>query len=390
MRFIPTTALHKISKLTKRIRFVSGGTASSKTISILMWLIDYCQVHDNKLISIVSETFPHLRKGAQRDFLNILQSHNYYDENSWNKTDSIYTFPTNSKIEFFSADQPGKVRGPRRDILFINEANNVSYEIFTQLEIRTRDIIWIDSNPTHEYWAYTELIPNYDIDFITLTYQHNEGLEKSIIQSIEAKRDNIQWFKVYGLGQLGEIEDRVFKDWKLIDEIPHEARLERYGLDFGYTNPSAIVGIYYLNGSYILDEVCYQPGLSNRQLADILKNVPQALVKADSAEPKSIDELKSYGINILPAEKGRDSVSHGFQYIQQQRISITKRSVNGIKEYRNLLNKKNKDGEYIIGEFVGNRHFLDALNYGMEKIQPSTDIKGQDLFISTFDPQLFG
>lgn len=149
--FAETTALHKIAKLDKRIRIVPGGTSASKTISILMWLIDYAQCHNNELISVVSESFPHLQRGAIRDFLNIMMDRKYFKDNLWNKSSYTYTFETGTKLEFFSADQPSKVRGPRRDILFINEANNVPYETYDQLEIRTKKIIWIDFNPTNEF-----------------------------------------------------------------------------------------------------------------------------------------------------------------------------------------------------------------------------------------------
>lgn len=364
-----TTATQKIKNLKKRIRGVSGGTSASKTISILIWLIGYAQSNKNELISVVSETFPHLKRGAMRDFLNILKEQNIFKSDRWNKTDCIYTFETGSRIEFFSADQPGKVRGPRRDILFINEANNISYDIYTQLEVRTKKIIWLDWNPINEFWWYTDVVPNQDVDFLVLTYKDNEALDQSIVQAIEARKNNKQWWKVYGLGELGDVEGKVYKDWLLIDEIPHEARLEVRGLDFGYSNdPTAIVAVYYYNGGYILDEELFQKRLSNRQIADIIKNLenPQTLVKADSAEPKSIDEIRGYGLNMVATVKGQDSVNQGIQFVQQQRISVTKRSTNLIKEYRNYMWETDKEGNIInkpIGIF---NHGLDAVRYALE------------------------
>ena len=361
--------------LKKRIRVVAGGTSASKTISILIWLIDYAQSSKNELISVVSETLPHLKRGAIRDFVNILKEQGYFRESAWNRTNFTYEFETGTRIEFFSADQPDKVRGPRRDILFINEANNISYETYVQLEIRTKKVIWIDFNPVSEFWYYTELKQS-DHDFITLTYKDNEALDPAIVESIESKKNNKNFWLVYGLGQLGEAEGRVYKDWQIISDIPHEARLERYGLDFGYSNdPTVIVAIYYYNGSYILDEKAYQKGLSNKQIADILLNLPQALVIADSAEPKSIDEIKSYGVNIIPTIKGRDSVTQGIQFVQDQRISITQRSTNGIKEYRNYLWETDKDGKIInipIGIF---NHFLDATRYAFDSLKPQQTFK---------------
>jgi phage terminase large subunit len=375
-----TSATKKILKLTKRIRGVSGGSSASKTISILLWLIDKAQTNQGLLISVVSETFPHLKRGAMRDFLNIMETHGYFQNKRWNKTDCIYEFPTHSIIEFFSADQPGKVRGPRRDIMFINEANNVSYETYTQLEIRTKDIIWLDWNPVAEFWWYSEVLPKQDVDFITLTYKDNEALSPEMVDALEVRKGNKNWWQVYGLGQLGVIEGRIYSDWLQIDDVPHEAKLERYGLDFGYSNdPTAIVAVYRYNQGYILDEICYQKKLDNHQIADILLNQDRGLVIADSSEPKSIDEILSYGVSILPSMKGAGSVQRGIQFVQQQRISITKRSVNTIKEFRNYLWMPDRDGNYTkesIPSPVWN-HSMDSIRYAINSLYPLQD---EDIF----------
>lgn len=365
--FTETTATTKILGLRKRIRGVSGGTSASKTISILLWLIDYAQTHDNKTVSVVSETFPHLQRGAIKDFKDIMLTHNYWDDDKWNETNHFYMFG-NTRLEFFSADSPDKVRGPRRDILFINEANNVPYETFDQLAVRTKDVIWLDWNPVQEFWFYTEILgKREDADFIILTYQDNEALDKNIVGEIESHKGNKSWWRVYGEGQLGEVESRIYTEWQLdLEEIPFEARLERFGLDFGYSNdPAACVAVYYYNGGYILDEILYQKGLSNKDIADIFKNIDKALIKADSAEPKSIDEIASYGLNILPAAKGKDSVNHGIQYVQGLKISVTKRSTNLIKEYRNYLWETDKDGKIINVPSPIMNHLMDAIRYAL-------------------------
>lgn len=373
--FQQTTATRKLLALNKRIRGISGGTSASKTISILLILIDYAQsCKDPEVISVVSETMPHLKRGAIRDFLNIMMEHNYYDEKRWNKSDFIYRFETGVVMEFFSADQPGRVRGPRRDILFINEANNIPLETFTQLEIRTKKVIWLDWNPVAEFWFYTDLLGlRNDIDFIKLTYKDNEALDPAIVATIEARRGNANWWKVYGEGELGEAEGRIYTGWNVeLEKVPPEAKLVRYGLDFGYSNdPTAIVAIYKWNNSYILDEIAYTKGLSNKNIADILLNSPRALVIADSSEPKSIDEIRGYGINIIPAQKGQGSVNQGIQFVQEQVISVTKRSVNGIKEYRNYLWLTDKDGKIINEPQDFLNHFLDATRYGMDSAAPS-------------------
>jgi len=371
MEFKVTTATNKLSKLTKRIRAVAGGTSASKTISILMLLIDKAQSNEGLLISVVSESTPHLKRGAMRDFLNIMKAHGYYKEDEWNRTDSVYTFSNNSKIEFFPADSGDKLRGARRDILFINEANNVSFDAYNQLEVRTKDTVWIDWNPTNEFWFYEDIKdnPDMDVDFITLTYKDNEALDESIVEAIESRRSNKAWWQVYGLGQLGEVEGKIYKNWKIIDEIPHEARLERYGLDFGYSNdPTAIVAIYKYNDGFILDEMLYKKGMSNKAIADFLLNIDQALVIADSAEPKSIDEIKMHGITILPAVKGQGSISQGIDKIQTQQISMTKSSVNLIKEYRNYMWKTDKDGKVLNVAMDYWNHCMDALRYGLTSL----------------------
>lgn len=374
--FSITAATKKVAALDKRLRIIQGGTSASKTISILIYLIARAQSDKKPTVtSIVSESVPHLKRGVVRDFKNILQTQQYWKDVNWNATDSIYTFETGSIIEFFSSDNGDKLRGARRDRLFINEANNVTFEAFEQLEVRTKEFIFIDFNPTNEFWVFTDILGKRDdVDHIVLTYLDNEALDQNIVQSLEQRKNRTGWWKVYGLGLLGEVEGRIFTGWQTIDDTPHEARLERYGLDFGYTNdPTAIVAVYYHNGGYILDEITFQKGLSNKQIADIILAQPQkALTIADSAEPKSIDEIRSFGVNILPCQKGKDSVRQRIQMAQDQRITVTKRSVNIIKEYRNYLWATDKQGALISPNEPEHTwsHSMDAFMYGLVTIVP--------------------
>lgn len=368
MPFIATSATKKILDLGSRIRAVQGGTSASKTISILLVLIDFAQSDEKPtLTSIVSESFPHLKRGAMRDFLNIMKEHGYYKDDRWNRSDFVYTFETGSKIEFFSADQPSKVRGPRRQRLFLNEANNIEFETFEQLEVRTSDFIFLDWNPTNEFWFYTEVLGKRDdVDHIILTYKDNEGLSENIVRSIEQRMNRPGWWRVYGEGQLGEVEGKIYKGWQIIDEIPHEAKLVGRGLDFGYSNdPSALVDIYSYNGGYIIDEKIYRKGMSNKQLADVIiaQEEQNVLTVADSAEPKSIDEIRQYGVNIVPAVKGKDSVNNGIQIVQDQKISITTRSFDTIKEYRNYLWETDVNGKILNIPEDGFNHSMDAIRY---------------------------
>lgn len=387
MEFAITTATEKVHSLTKRIRALQGGTSAGKTIATLQVLIDLAQRDLTPTVtSVVSESLPHLKKGAMRDFLNIMEGHGYFEENNWNRTDSIYRFPNGSIIEFFGADQTAKVKGPRRDRLFCNEANHLPYDVFDQLMVRTKDFCILDWNPTNEFWFYTEIEGKRDdYEKIILTYLDNEALDSRIVADIEQHKHNKSWWQVYGLGQLGQLEGLIYRDWQIIDDVPHEARLERYGLDFGYTNdPSACVGIYRHNGAIILDEVFYQKGLLNRQIADLLNNQEhKAPIVADSAEPKSIDELKEYGLTMMPSVKGRDSVRHGIDLVQDQRVSVTKRSLNVIKEYRNYMWAVDKDGKPLVPPLPEHSfsHSMDAIRYGVQSlpklVQPLTEEQKQ-------------
>lgn len=381
-KYSSTTAVKKIAALKKRIKIIQGGSSAGKTIATLLVLIDKAQSHKNILISVVAETLPHLKKGAMRDFLNIMEGHNYYKEDRWNKTEATYEFETGSKIEFFSADNANKVRGPRRDHLFINEANLLDYETFTQLEIRTNGDIYLDYNPVAEFWAHTEIIPHRDHDFVILTYKDNEALPQAIVDALESRKARPNWWKVYGEGQVGDLEGRIYSGWQIIDEIPHEAKLERYGLDYGYSNdPTAITAVYRYNGGFILDEITYQKGLSNKRISDILLNIDQALVVADSAEPKSNDELILHGVNLIPAEKGPDSINYGIKVVQDQRISVTKRSVNLIKEYRNYQWMKDKDGNLIPTAQDWDNHSLDSVRYAMMTITVDTSVSALEAYM---------
>ena len=357
--FSQTTALAKISKLNKKIRALQGGTSSSKTISVLLLLINMAQSDtEPTLTSVVSESIPHLKRGAIRDFENIMKSHHYWKDSAWNKTDSTYTFETGSRIEFFSTDNGDKLRGARRDRLFMNECNNSTLDAFDQLEVRTKEFVYLDWNPTNEFWFYTDVLGKRDdVDHIILTYLDNEALDIEIVKSIESRKNNKGWWQVYGLGQLGEVEGRVYKGWKQIDDLPHEARLVSIGVDFGYSNdPTAIVGIYYYNGGYVLDEIQFQKGLLNKQIAD---------------------SIRMYGVAIMPCRKGAGSVNQGIQFVKSQNISVTKRSTNIWKAYNNYLWETDKTGRILNKPDHGYSDAMDAVRYGFDSIRPDTGIKTQ-------------
>lgn len=313
-----------------------------------------------------------------------MKGHGYWKENSWSKTDKTYTFETGSEIEFFPADDDSKLRGGRRDRAFLNEVNNLKLEAFDEIEVRTKEFVFMDWNPTTEFWFYEDILNKRDdVDHIILNYLDNEAIPPEIKSSIESRKNRKGWWQVYGLGQLGEVEGRIYTNWVIVDDIPDGARLERYGLDFGYTNdPTALIAVYKYNSGYILDEVLYKKGLGNSKIADVINAQPSGLVIADSSEPKSIDDIKLYGISIIGAKKGAGSINQGIQRVQEYQISVTKRSINLIKEYRNYLFAVDKSGKVTNIPEAGNDHALDAVRYAISSITP---IVQRDSILSDYD-----
>jgi len=347
-----------------------GGGDDSKTFSIIPMLITYAVQNKGVEISIVSESIPHLRRGAIRDFLKIMDMVGMYKDDNWNKSSLTYKFTNGSFIEFFSADQPDKLRGARRDVLFVNECNNIDWESYYQMAIRTRKFIYLDYNPVAEFWVDTELVGDPDAEMIVLTYKDNEALDESIVKEIEKAKEKAKtstywenWWKIYGLGEIGSLEGLVFSNWKTIDTIPSEARLLGYGLDFGYSvDPTAIVGVYQYNEQIILDEICYRNGMLNSDIAKILPD--DVIVYADSAEPKSIDDIRRYGKRIKGVTKGKDSINYGISIMQGFEFLVTNRSTNLIKELRGYIWDKDKRGN-LTGVPSGVRHQIDATRYFM-------------------------
>jgi len=367
--FIVTTALKKLLKLKKRIKVVPGGTSAGKTYSILPILIDKAIKEKFLEISVVGESIPNLRRGALKDFIKIMQTTNRWIDDHYSRTLLKYTFTNGSFNEFFGADQPDKLRGPRRHILYINECNNVNFESYQQLAIRTSNEVWLDFNPTHEFWVHTELENDEDVEHLKLTYLDNEALSESIVKEIEKGKVKAKtskywanWWNVYGLGELGSLEGVIFNNWKLIDIVPSDAQLVGLGMDFGYTNdPTAIIEVYKWNGKRILNEVCYRTGLVNQ---DIAKLLPSGIViYADSAEPKSIEEIRRTGKYIKGVTKGKDSIMFGISTMQSQEYLVTKQSSNVINELRYYCWDTEKNGKKLNKPVDMWNHAIDAIRY---------------------------
>lgn len=366
--FRRTTATNKVLALKSRTKIIQGGTAASKTYSILAVLINKAIQKPNLEISVVAESIPHIRRGALKDFLKILKWTNRYYDDQFNKSLLTYQFKNGSYFEFFSADDSSKLRGARRDILYINECNNVTFESYNELAIRTKKEVYLDFNPSNEFWVHTELKHEQDSDFLILTYKDNEALDESIVREIEKNRDKAEtssywrnWWNVYGLGQVGSLQGVVFNNWKIIDTIPSEAKLIGIGLDFGYSvDPTAIIEIYNFNGQRIANEIVYQTGMLN---SDIAKALPKGIiVYADSSEPKSIEEIRRYGIMIKGVTKGKDSINYGIQVMQEQEYLVTSNSINLIKELRGYIWDSDRSGTRL-NKPTGADHGIDAFRY---------------------------
>ena len=363
-----TTAINKILALKKRIKIIQGGTSAGKTFGILPILIDKAAKKGGLEISVVAESIPHLRRGALRDFLKVMKWTNRFVDERYNKSLLKYEFANGSFIEFFSADDSSKLRGARRDILYVNECNNVNFEAYNELSIRTKHEVYLDFNPANEFWV-EEIKEDKEADFIILTYKDNEALDEGIVDQIEKNRLKAEtstywrnWWKVYGLGELGMLEGVVFSNWKQLDTIPKEARLVGIGLDFGYTNdPTSCIEIYKHNEKRILNEIVYQTGMLNSDIANKLpKDVP---VYADSAEPKSIADIQRYGITIKGVTKGRDSINYGIDVMQRENYLVTSNSTNLIKELRSYCWDTDKTGKRLNKPIDNYNHAIDAVRY---------------------------
>lgn len=344
-----------------------GGTSSSKTISILQVLILVAQhAKESLLISIVSESLPHLKRGCIRDFQNILGEQ--FDSNLYNKSDHIYDFGK-GKIEFFPADDPSKMRGGRRDILFINECNNVSYESYMELDVRTRLFTFLDWNPVSEFWAHEKLIGKPGNEYIHSTYKDALWvLPQGVIDTIESNKNDPNWWNIYGLGKLGKIEGLVYPHFEQVDELPQGDYF--FGLDFGYSNdPSVLTKNVIIGENLYSQELIYQTGLTNDMISNRMTELGVRQhhdeIFADAAEPKSIEEIYRRGFNIKACPKGADSVEFGHQKVRQFKQYWTKDSINCIKEQRNFRYIPDKDGKLTDKTTHNFSHGMDSRRYGV-------------------------
>lgn len=381
MAIARTTSLTKIEQALYEPTFykiIQGGMSASKTFSILELLVGYAESYPDSLISVVGMSYPHLSTGAIRDFTKIMKETNRWNPAQWNSTSHIYTFKNGSVLEFLSVDKMS-ARGPRRDVLFVNEANGLSFEVFQELAGRTRDFVIIDYNPSAKFWAHEELIEKHpdDVSFLILTYKDNEALSAREVENIEAHRPKAgeepsNWWTVYGLGQIGSLEGNVYSGWveSSLEEIT-KGRLVRYGLDFGFSNDeSAMVAVYDLGENRLgVVEKLFEKGILNSQYAEkfnVAQVDPSVLIVADSARPEAIAEIRSNGFRIVGADKNAGSVLRGIERVSEKQIYYVGENLK--REYLSYAWRKKRTGEILDEPQDGNDHLLDALRYAVDDL----------------------
>lgn len=378
-----TTATKKIEDAILEQTFykvIQGGASASKTFSIMIILIGYAESYPNSLITVAGMTYNHLATGTMRDFKKIMQETNRWDDLNFNKSSKIYNFPNGSQIEFLSTDNMTS-RGPRRDVLFVNEANGISYETFDHLATRTRDFVILDYNPSAKFWAHEELVEGKQKEkttFITLTYLDNEALSKQERDNIESRKpkeneEPSNWWVVYGLGQIGSLEGNIYSGW-IETDYPElrKGKLVRYGLDFGFSNDqTALVAIYDLGDNTLgIEELVYEKGILGSQYANTLmsQNVDHnVLIVADNARPEIIAEIKNNGYRCIGADKNAGSVKRGIDRVSQKQIKYCGYHLK--REYLSYQwRKKRSTGEIIDEPEDGNDHLMDALRYAIDDL----------------------
>ena len=360
-----TNVFDRAFKSETRITCLQGGTRSSKTYSLCQLFIIKALNQTGKTFTVCRKTLPALKGTAYRDIIQLLKDLDLYSEENHNKSELSYALNGNL-IEFISVDQPQKIRGRKRNYLWLNEANEFNYEDWQQLILRTTEQIYLDYNPSDPYsWIYDKVLIRDDCTFIKSTYKANPFLDEDTIAEIERLKEiDPDYWRVYGMGEIGTIQTAIFRNFNLVDDI--QGRLIGYGLDFGFTNsPTALVEVRELDDSLYIRELLYEKRLTNTDLANKMKELGisrQAEIIADSAEPKSIEEVYRCGFNIKPAKKGA-GIHLGIDIMRRYKLNITKDSLNAIKEFRSYKWATDKNGDVLNTPVKVNDHLVDAVRY---------------------------
>ena len=368
MKFNPNLVFIEKSfkKDNKRVVILQGGSRSGKTYSALQWIIRTCLSYKGITYSIVRKTLPALRTSAMRDFFDILKEIGQYNESDHNKTENTYSLNGNL-IEFFSTDDAQKIRGRKRNVLFCNEANELELEDWRQLVLRTTGKIIIDYNPSDfEHWIYEQVIPREDAALLITTYKDNPHLPNSLKKEIESlEAADPEYWKIFGLGQRGQLKGLVFNNFAESYQVPKDATFMGYGLDWGFSNdPTAIVSLYKYNQELYIREEIYERGLTNQDVADKLRSIGverRDEIYADSAEPKSVEEVYRLGFNIKPTAKGKDSIINSIDILRRYKLNLI--GSNLIREFRTYKWKTDKAGNTLNEPVDFNNHLIDAARY---------------------------
>lgn len=373
-----TTALRKVAALRKKIKVVRGGQGAGKTISILTLLINHAASKPDREILIISAELTKMRLTVIKDFVKLMKMAGIWDERRF-IAGTLYRYPNGSFIKFIGLDKQDVGKGLRSHVAYFNEVNKCDAESYRQVASRAGQV-YSDYNPDATFFIDTDVIGRDDCDFLQLTFRDNEMLADGERDEIlnyyalgfnaDGTVKNSYWaniWRVYGLGEVGSLHGVVFSDWQEIESVPNDAKLVGFGMDFGYTNdPTTCAMAYEWNGCRIYDEVIYQTGLLNRDIAALLKQngITKNLVGyADSADPKSIDEINGYGFTLKPVTKGKDSIAFGIGIMQERPFYVTKRSTNAKKELNAYCWDKDKDGNTLNVPIDAHNHFIDAARY---------------------------
>ncbi len=344
---------------------MQGGSRSGKTYNILIWFIIKLLQENGKTLTVVRQSLPSIKGSVLRDFIDILSRLGIYSEDNHNKTEQIYQLNGNT-IEFVSADQPQKIRGRARTYLFCNEANELSYEAWMQLIMRTESKIVIDYNPSDvSSWIYDDVIPRDDADFYITTFRDNPFLPKELVDELERLKDaDPNYWQIYGLGERGLSQDLIYTHFKITEEMPDDGE-SVYGLDFGFNVPTALVKVTFKENAAYAKEILYETKLTTADLIERLNNLgidKYDEIYCDAAEPKTIEELARHGFNAKPANK---DVTEGIRAVKGTPLFIQQDSVNLLKELKNYRWKTDRNGNKLDAPVKFNDHILDGLRYAI-------------------------
>ncbi len=379
--FQRTTAINKLLKLKSRKKVIQGGTSAGKTFGIIPILIDYATKNPRHIITVCAESIPAVRNGAVRIFSDVMVETGRWRQDGWRSNPMEYRFGNSSLIQFTAFDSVGKAKAAgKRDVLFLNEANHIDFEIADALMVRSNEI-WIDYNPDNEFWVHSETLKEPDSEFLLLTYKDNEAIPPEIFSELMIKIEKAKtseywanWCRVYIDGEIGTLQGSIFQNWKLgkfEQSLPYV-----YGLDFGFSNdPDSMVKVAIDKKRKLiyLQEIFYKKGNSTAQLIELIDlsvTNKRDLIVADSADPRTINDIRAKGFNIIPAIKGPDSIRNGIKGMQDYEMIIDENSTNLIKELRNYVWHDRK-AQMPIDDF---NHQIDPARYVFQYLSPANTL----------------